>query len=77
MPAKAYAFIFCLVVLTTGCSSNDTAQRTLPTRLRLPVRARRPTGNIAGDSNTAAVKAKIDTCSLLTSDDSGKSRAKL
>ena len=70
MPAKAYAVIFCLVVVTTGCSSNDTSTTN---NANTPASASPgATANPAtspATPNTAAVKAKIDTCSLLTSAD--------
>ena len=70
MPAKAYAIIFCLAVITAGCSSNDTSTTNTA---NAPASASPATmANPATSSatpNTAAVKAKIDTCSLLTSAD--------
>jgi len=70
MPAKAYAFIFCLVVLTAGCSSNDTSTtNTANTPASASPGATANPATSPATPNTAAVKAKIDTCSLLTSAD--------
>jgi len=70
MPARAYAFIFCLVVLTGGCSSNDTGTtNTANTPASASPGATANPATSPATPNTAAVKAKIDTCSLLTSDD--------
>jgi hypothetical protein len=70
MPAKAYAVIFCLVVITTGCSSNDTSTtNTANTPASASPATMANPATSPATPNTAAVKAKIDTCSLLTSDD--------
>ena len=70
MPAKAYAFIFCLVVLTAGCSSNDTSTtNTANTPASASPGATANPATSPATPNTAAVNAKIDTCSLLTSAD--------
>jgi len=70
MPAKAYAFIFCFIVITTGCGSNDTSTtNTANTPASASPGAMANPGTSPATPNTAAVKAKIDTCSLLTSAD--------
>ncbi len=70
MPARAYAFIFCLVVLTGGCSSNDTGTtNTANTPASASPATMANPATSPATPNTATVKAKIDTCSLLTSDD--------
>lgn len=70
MPAKAYAIIFCLAVITAGCSSNDssTTNTANTPASASPATMANPATSPA-TPNTAAVKAKIDTCSLLTSAD--------
>ncbi len=70
MPAKAYAFIFCFIVITTGCGSNDTSTtNTANTPASASPGAMANPVTSPATPNTAAVKAKIDTCSLLTSAD--------
>ena len=70
MPARAYAFIFCLVVLTGGCSSNDTGTtNTANTPASASPATMANPATSPATPNTATVKAKIDTCSLLTSAD--------
>jgi hypothetical protein len=70
MPAKAYAVIFCLVVITTGCSSKDTSTtNTANTPASASPGATANPATSPATLNPAAVKAKIDTCSLLTSAD--------
>jgi len=70
MPAKAYAFIFCLVVLTAGCSSNDTSTTNAAnTPASASPGATANPATSPATPNTAALKAKIDTCNLLTSAD--------
>ena len=70
MPAKAYTIIFCLAVITAGCSSNDTSTtNTANTPASASPATTANPGTTPATSNTAAVKAKIDTCSLLTSAD--------
>ena len=70
MPARAYAFIFCLVVLTAGCSSNDTSTtNTANTPASASPDATANPATSPATPNTAALKAKIDTCNLLTSAD--------
>jgi hypothetical protein len=70
MPAKVYALIFCLVVITTGCSSNDSGNTNTANApaSASPGTAANPATSPA-NPNTPTVKAKIDACSLLTSDD--------
>lgn len=70
MPSKVYAVIFFLVILTAGCSSNDTnttntANASAPAS---PATGPNPATSPA-TPNTATVKAKVDACSLLTNDD--------
>src|SRR5882672_11464449 len=70
MPAKGYAVIFCLVVITTGCSSNDTSTtNTANTPASASPATMANPATSPATPNTAAVKAKIDTCNLLTSAD--------
>ena len=70
LPSKAYAIIFCLVVITAGCSSNNTSttNTTNAPAAASPATMANPATS-SSTPNMAAVKAKIDTCSLLTSDD--------
>ena len=70
MPLKAYAVIFFLVILTAGCSSNDTSTTntgnapasTSPATMANPATS-------PATPNTTAVKGKLDACGLLTSAD--------
>lgn len=70
MSSKGYAIIFVFVMITAGCSSNDTSNTnttSAPVSVS-PATTANPATSPA-TPNTAAVKAKIDTCSLLTSND--------
>ncbi len=69
MPSKAYVIVFCLVMMTAGCSSNDTSTNnaSAPASVSPATMANPATSPSA--TNTSTVKAKIDTCSLLTSAD--------
>ena len=70
MPSKAYAIIFFLVVIMAGCSSNNTSTTntaSAPASVSPATMANPATS--PSTPNTATVKAKIDTCSLLTSND--------
>jgi hypothetical protein len=70
MPARAHAFVFCFVVLTAGCSSNDTStSNTANAPASASPGAMANPATSPATPNPAAVKAKIDTCSLLTSAD--------
>ena len=71
MPIRVYAIIFCLSVIMAGCKSSDTPA---PTNSAGAPGAASPAtmaspGTAPSNPNTPKVKAKLDTCSLLTSDD--------
>jgi len=71
MPTRVYAIIFCLFLIMTGCTSSDTpapANSAGAPGAASPATMASP-GTVASNPNTPAVKAKIDTCGLLTSDD--------
>lgn len=73
MPTRVYAIIFCLSVFMAGCKSSDAPAPAPANGAGAPDAASPATmaspGTAAPNPNTPTVKAKIDTCNLLTSDD--------
>jgi hypothetical protein len=71
MPIRVYAIIFCLSVIMTGCKSSDApapASGAGGPGAASPATMASP-GTAPATPNTPTVKARIDTCNLLTSDD--------
>jgi hypothetical protein len=71
MPTKVYAIVFGLFVVITGCKSGDSpapSQRGDPGSAT-PANAANPAAPASVTPSAPAVKAKIDVCQLLTTND--------
>jgi hypothetical protein len=70
MPPRIYAIIFGVLLITTGCRSTDTST---PANVSppgsSPAAMTSPGTTSPAAPATSAVKAKVDICALLTSDD--------
>src|SRR5439155_24893395 len=71
MPPRIYPIIFGLLLITTGCRSTDTST---PANVSSPPcsspgAVSGPGATSSAAPATSAVKAKVDICALLTSDD--------
>lgn len=67
MPSKVCVIVFCLFVIMTGCKSSDSPT---PSQPGAPVSATPANATIpAAPPAASTVKAKVDVCQLLTSDD--------
>ena len=71
MTPRIYAIVFGLFLLTTGCKSTDTSTpaNVGSTPTSSPAAVTGPAASSPAVSATSAVKAKVDVCALLTSDD--------
>ncbi len=71
MPPRIYAIIFGLLLITTGCRSTDTSAppNAGSTPVSSPAAMTSPGTTSPAAPATSAVKAKVDVCALLTSDD--------
>ena len=69
-PPKLYLIIFGLFIIVTGCKSNDSS---VPVNTSNPPAAASPatmaSPATSPPNSTATVKAKVDVCNLLTSED--------